>query len=228
MGCFFACFSASKNKKQHHLVPNGTSSNDQKHEANEVVQSSEEEDFGIPFNSIIVKKEKLGELLNYSGKKKVTFDLNVKINEELLTQNNRNLNSAESEDELEDLDLEVSDLGDDNEDGKAENEPQLVMEESSESLFSLSIESRKQVCEVELDEKEVTSPMPIDKSPNEDVKPIGLNPNAKERDDNRFGLSKGTPRTRSRNIQEEKQKWNAIPFEARLERALDKGGIARV
>ncbi|GMI65741.1 hypothetical protein HRI_000243300 [Hibiscus trionum] len=36
-------------------------------------------------------------------------------------------------------------------------------------------------------------------------------------------LCKGTPRTRCRNIQEERSKWNAIPFEARLERALDTG-----
>ncbi|XWS58425.1 hypothetical protein CRYUN_Cryun08bG0032500 [Craigia yunnanensis] len=222
MGCFFPCFSASKNKKHQHLV-DGTSSNDQKHEANEAVQSSKEEDFRIPFNPVIVKKEKLGELLNYSGTKKVTFDLNVKTHEKLpvessdkklkinedkeseetketakgsrssvfdlttsnvvcKSQNNRYQNSAESEDELEDLYLEVSDLDDDNEDGKAENEPQLVMEESSESLFSLSIESRKQVCEVESDEKEVTSPMPIDKSPTEELKPTGLNQNAKDRD----------------------------------------------
>ncbi|XP_022719702.1 uncharacterized protein LOC111277543 [Durio zibethinus] len=227
MGCFFACFSASKSKKHQHLV-DGTSFNDQvsffftfqKHEANEAVQSSKEEDFGIPFNPIIVKKEKLGELLNDCGKKKVTFDLNVKNHEEFpvesadkllknnedkereetketakssvfdlttsnvvcKSQNNRYQNScAESEDELEDLDLEVSDLDDDNEEGKAENESQLVMEESSESLFSLSIESRKQVCEVESDEKEVTSPTPIDKSPTEEVKPIGLNPNSKYR-----------------------------------------------
>ncbi|XP_039006031.1 uncharacterized protein LOC120133530 [Hibiscus syriacus] len=34
---------------------------------------------------------------------------------------------------------------------------------------------------------------------------------------------KGTPITSSRNIQEERPKWNAIPFEARLERALDIG-----
>lgn len=206
MGCFFACFSASKNKKHQHLV-DGASSNRQKHEAKEAV----------PFNSIIVKKENLGELLNYNGKKKVTFDLNVKTHEEFpvessdkllkknedkeieeteetakgnrssvpdltansnvvcKSQNNRYQNIAESEDEVEDLDLELSDLNDDdNEFGKAENEPELVMEESSESLFSLSIESRKQVCEVESGEKEVTSPMPVDKSPTEELKPIGL------------------------------------------------------
>ncbi|EOY10880.1 hypothetical protein QUC31_009776 [Theobroma cacao] len=220
MGCFFACFSASKNKKHQHLV-DGTFSNDhQKGEAIEAIQSTKEEDFKIPFDPIAVKKEKLGELLNYSGKKKVTFDLNVRTHDEELpavssdkllknhedeesketaegsrspvlylttsneickSQNDRYQNSAESEDELEDVDLEVSDLDDDNEDGKAENEPQLVIEESSESLFSLSIESRKQVCEVESEEKEVTSPMPVDKSPIEEVKPTGLNRNGKDK-----------------------------------------------
>ncbi|XVF57093.1 hypothetical protein PTKIN_Ptkin06aG0176100 [Pterospermum kingtungense] len=221
MGCFFACFSVSKNKKRHHFL-DGTSSNHQVREANEAVQSSKEEDFRVPFNSITVKKEKLGELLNYSsGKKKVNFDLNVKSTHEELpvessdkllennedeesteeaketaektrscvshltasnvvckSQNNRYKNCAENGDELEDLDLEVSDL--DNENSKAANEPQLVMEESSESLFSLSIESRKQVFEVESGEREVTSPMPI-KSPAEELKPIGLNRNAKDR-----------------------------------------------
>ncbi|KAH1083370.1 hypothetical protein J1N35_023131 [Gossypium stocksii] len=186
MGCLlFACFSASKNKKDQHLV-DGTSSIDQKPEANEAVQSSKE-DFGIPFNPIIVKKEKLGELLNNSGEEKISFDLYVKTHEELAVessakllkndegkeseetvvfkpQNNRYQNSAESEDELNDLDLEINDLDDGNEDDgieKAKNKSQLVIEESSESLFSLSIESRKQVCEVESDEKEVNSPMPI-------------------------------------------------------------------
>ena len=114
------------------------------------------------------------------GSRSSVFDLTTS-NVVCKSQNNRYQNSAESEDELEDLDLEVDDLDDDNEDGKAENEPQLVMEESSESLFSLSIESRKQVCEVESDEKEVTSPMPIDKTPTEELKPIGLNQNAKDR-----------------------------------------------
>ncbi|OMO84468.1 hypothetical protein CCACVL1_10811 [Corchorus capsularis] len=198
MGCFSACFSACKNKKQQHLVDGtGTSSNDQK----------------------------LGELLNNSEKKKVRFDLNVKTHEvfpvessdksdedregeetkELSdqgskspvfdlgtsnvackkTQQNRYENSAaESEDELEDMDLEVSDSDDEN--GKAKNEPQLVMEDTSESLFSLSIESRNQICEVESDEKEVTSSMQIEKSPIEEVKKIGSIGNAKDKGAGQF------------------------------------------
>lgn len=132
-------------------------------------------------------REKLRELLINSGEEKLSFDLYVKTHEELAVessekllknyegkeseetvvfkpQNNRYQNSAESEDELDDLDLEINDLDDGKEnDGieKAKNESQLVIEESSESLFSLSIGSGKQVCEVESDEKEVNSPMPI-------------------------------------------------------------------
>ncbi|KAE8684217.1 Detected protein of unknown function [Hibiscus syriacus] len=202
MGCsFFSCFSASNNKKHQHLV-DGASSIDQKPEANEAVRCSKEEDFWKPFNPIIVKKEKLGELLkNNSDKEKVAFDLNVETHEELYveqssdksltneenkeiegivkgsgssvldlsawavvceSQNHRYQNSQESGDELKDLDLETKEVNeDDNGIGKAKNELQLDIEESSESLFSLSIESRKHVCEVESDEKEVNSPIPI-------------------------------------------------------------------
>ncbi|KAK8482277.1 hypothetical protein V6N11_019778 [Hibiscus sabdariffa] len=194
MGCsLFACFSACKNKRRWHLA-DGASSVDQKHEA--VLQSNKEEGFWKPFSPIIVKKEKIGELLMIkSGKKKVAFDLNgeellVESSDKLLKiegnketegtdrgirssgldssaltvvclpQNNRYQNSAESGGELKDLELEINDA---NEDGiaKAKNEPQLDIEETSESLFSLSIEARKLVCEVESDEKEVSSPMPV-------------------------------------------------------------------
>jgi hypothetical protein len=49
-----------------------------------------------------------------------------------------------------------------------------VQEESSESLFSLSIDSRKYVGAIETGEKEVNSPMP-------ELKTIGSNPSAPER-----------------------------------------------
>ncbi|GMI65164.1 hypothetical protein HRI_000185700 [Hibiscus trionum] len=190
MGCsFFACFSASKNRKHQHLV-DGVSSVDQKPQANEAVRSSKEEGFWKPFNPIIVKKEKLGELLNNNRKHQVAFDLNVESSDKLLEnegnkgtegtvkgsgssvldssasavvckfQNNRYQNSEESGDELKDLGLEIMEVNEDGI-GKAENELRLEIEESSDSLFSLSIESRKCVCEVEPDEKEVSSPMPI-------------------------------------------------------------------
>ncbi|KAE8662587.1 Detected protein of unknown function [Hibiscus syriacus] len=85
--------------------------------------------------------------------------------------NNRYQNSDESGDELKDLDLETKEVNEDgNGIGKAKNESQLDIEESSESLFSLSIESRKHVCEVESDEKEVNSPIPIVLNRNAGVK----------------------------------------------------------
>ncbi|KAK8633961.1 hypothetical protein V6N13_014790 [Hibiscus sabdariffa] len=194
--CLFACFSACKNKRRRHLV-DGASSVDQKHEA---VQSNKEEGFWKPFSPIIVKKEKIGELLMIkSGKKKVAFDLNVETRVELLVessdkllknegnketegtdrgigssgldlsaltvvcmpQNNGYQNRAESGDELKDLDLEINDANEEDGIAKAKNEPQLDIEETSESLFSLSIESRKLACEIESDEKEVSSPMPV-------------------------------------------------------------------
>lgn len=93
--------------------------------------------------------------------------------------NNRYQNRLDEED-YEDLDLEASDLND--------AVQVLIQEESSESLFSLSIDSRKQVYGAELGEKEVTSPMPKGESPpKEEPKLVGSNQNARVRsrlDDN--------------------------------------------
>ena len=74
--------------------------------------------------------------------------------------NHRYQNCRDSDSELEDLGLQVKELDDndideDNYEGEA-----AIKEESSESLFSLSIESQKQVYEAEIDEKEINSPMP--------------------------------------------------------------------
>ncbi|KAK2638017.1 hypothetical protein Ddye_025812 [Dipteronia dyeriana] len=103
--------------------------------------------------------------------------------------NNRYQNCVTSEDESEDLGLEESDLDDDDDsDGDnlvSCNEKILVQEESSESLFSLSIDSRKHVYEVELGEKEVNSPMPVRSLPiqevREEVEENGLCRNARDR-----------------------------------------------
>ncbi|KAB5529492.1 hypothetical protein DKX38_019573 [Salix brachista] len=85
--------------------------------------------------------------------------------------NNRYLNCVDEED-YEDLDLEGSDLND--------IDQVLIKEESSESLFSLSIDSRKHVYGAELGEKEVTSPMPKGESPpKEEPKLVGSNQNAR-------------------------------------------------
>ncbi|KAI9187441.1 hypothetical protein LWI28_028174 [Acer negundo] len=102
--------------------------------------------------------------------------------------NNRYQNCVTSEDESEDLGLEESDLDDDDDsDGDnlvGSNEKILVQEESSESLFSLSIDSRKHVYEVELGEKEVNSPMPVRSLPIQQVQENeenGLSRNARDR-----------------------------------------------
>lgn len=86
--------------------------------------------------------------------------------------NHRYGNCSNSEDEYEGvIDLSGSDLNGDDYDGPVDDEvesnKQVVIQEqeSSESLFSISIDSRKRVSDAEVDnEKEVNSPMP---------KPIG-------------------------------------------------------
>ncbi|KAJ9180017.1 hypothetical protein P3X46_008324 [Hevea brasiliensis] len=85
-----------------------------------------------------------------------------------------------TKEESEDLDLEDSDF-DDVRDNVGVDGKILVQEESSESLFSLSIDSRKYVCGAEVGEKEVSSPMPECNSPHEELKPIGCNPNIRDR-----------------------------------------------
>lgn len=69
--------------------------------------------------------------------------------------NHRYQNCRDSDTELENFELQEKEFDEDNYEGEAE-----IKEDSSESLFSLSIESRKQVLEAETDEKEINSPMP--------------------------------------------------------------------
>ena len=92
------------------------------------------------------------------------------------TQNNRYRDCRKSTDECEDIGLDDIDLEDGEEDGDDDygsgfdDKGVVVQEESSESLFSLSIDSRKQVCDAEKGEKEVNSPMPIQGFSVEEVK----------------------------------------------------------
>ncbi|XP_024025180.1 uncharacterized protein LOC21407230 [Morus notabilis] len=88
------------------------------------------------------------------------------------TPSNRYQNCRKSTDESEDLGLEGIDLEEDDDDGSygADDKEVVVQEESSESLFSLSIDSRKRVCDAEKGEKEVNSPMPIRSFSEEEVK----------------------------------------------------------
>ncbi|XP_050275265.1 uncharacterized protein LOC126717537 [Quercus robur] len=89
-------------------------------------------------------------------------------------------NCPDCEDEYEDIDLVESDFADDEEDEGGDNQTS-VQEESSESLFSLSIDSRKHVSANETDEKEVNSPMPVHASSDKELKTIGLSPIARDR-----------------------------------------------
>ncbi|KAM4108777.1 hypothetical protein ACJW30_03G071900 [Castanea mollissima] len=82
--------------------------------------------------------------------------------------------------DCEDEDLVKSDFADDEKDEGGDNQTS-VQEESSESLFSLSIDSRKYVSANETGEKEVNSPMPVHASSDKELKTIGLSPIARDR-----------------------------------------------
>ncbi|XP_062084369.1 uncharacterized protein LOC133790669 isoform X2 [Humulus lupulus] len=100
--------------------------------------------------------------------------------------NNRYQNCRKSIDECEDIGGEDSNVEED-EDSEADGKGLMLQEESSESLFSLSIDSRKQVCDVEKGEKEVSSPMTVPSFPEEKVKAVGSSQNGVKR--SRFGHS---------------------------------------
>ncbi|KAK7821537.1 protein jason, partial [Quercus suber] len=87
--------------------------------------------------------------------------------------NHRYQNCPDCEDEYEDIDLVESDFADD-EEGEGGDNQTSVQEESSESMFSLSIDSRKHVSANETGEKEVNSPMPVHASSDKELKTIGL------------------------------------------------------
>ncbi|GLT95085.1 hypothetical protein SLE2022_127900 [Rubroshorea leprosula] len=117
----------------------------------------------------------------YKETKCSVSDLTVSSSVSKPQKNNRYQDCAESDGKYEDLVMEEG-LDVDNGGSEARSDKTFIIEESSESLFSLSIESRKQVVEVELDDKEVTSPMQMGKSPSEEPKPVvGLNRDAQDR-----------------------------------------------
>lgn len=151
---------------------------------------------------------KLDEKADSDTLKKVTFDLEIKTNEETVVEtlvkdnekeetlketklvsyipNNRYENCADSEDESEDLGLGDADLDDHIDGGDGDdlhrNENILFQEESSESLFSLSIDSRKYVVgELDPGEKEVSSPMPSCVTPIKEDKELGLSVKGRDR-----------------------------------------------
>ncbi|KDP23724.1 hypothetical protein JCGZ_23557 [Jatropha curcas] len=219
MGCFLACFTASKHRKCKHLVDASPSKHhrDGASEALSINISTKEQATEEPITHPNVPREKkLEEKLSCNGKKKVTFDLNDETDKGLSAkevtdnemENNEkeedenkdkepsneselipNLISADGESyppnnryqnyrtqEFEDLDIEDSYSNDSRENMVSEG---LVQEESSESLFSISIDSRKQISGVEVGEKEVSSPMPKCISSNEELKANGSNQSAR-------------------------------------------------
>ncbi|XP_057961891.1 uncharacterized protein LOC131153542 [Malania oleifera] len=91
--------------------------------------------------------------------------------------NYRYQNCSNSDDEYEGLNSEGSDFYDDDDD----DEQKLVQEETSGSLFSISIESRAQVFPTEMDDVEVNSPMPNRGSQEREKKTIMLNQIARNR-----------------------------------------------
>lgn len=97
------------------------------------------------------------------------------------TPNNRYQDCRKSTDEYVDSGLKKSDFDEEDDTSEANDKGVVLQEESSESLFSLSIDSRKEVCDSEKGEKEVSSPMPIPSFSEEKVKTIGSCRNAGKR-----------------------------------------------
>lgn len=232
MVCFLACFGTCKRSQHRKLACLTPSTHQSTHgisiEPSQPTEPLKQEDIEEPINLISESKVRLEEPSNCSPRKKVTFDLNVKTNEKQCTKevintlvesnekkesekkeekanesksfldlireesseslfslsyptNHRYENCADCEDEFEDIDLVESEFADDEGDVGGDNQT-FVQEESSGSLFSLSIDSRKYVSAIEIGEKEVNSPMPpVHTSPDKELKTIGLNPNARDR-----------------------------------------------
>lgn len=92
--------------------------------------------------------------------------------------NHRYQNCRHSVDDYEDVDLRAHDLDEDN---NSDDTQKGLQEESSESLFSLSIESRTHGFDAEIGEKEVSSAMPARSYPGNEVKSTGSCRNARDR-----------------------------------------------
>ncbi|GAB4836103.1 hypothetical protein Ancab_001020 [Ancistrocladus abbreviatus] len=220
MGCFADCFVKSKRRNSRRRPRTAKTSPclSQKNEIVEVLQVIDvlkqpeiEKPTDPPPES---RRDDERERLNVSGRKKVTFDLNVKVYEELPQEkftvdleerneereeaekkeqettndshfqsdssssslisyppNYRYQNSRDSDDEYDEILDDESDFDDDIDDDsgvgdgdfvtEVNNQEVLVQEQSSESLFSLSIDSRNQNLAAERGDKEVISPLRI-------------------------------------------------------------------
>ncbi|KAJ4720868.1 Protein JASON-like [Melia azedarach] len=188
-------FDLNVKAQEEEVIDNLVESNEKK-EGNDLVENNDKKECEDDLVKINEEKEgddlmKSNENINIESEKeektpraaKPVSDANaVTANVISYVANHRYQNCAATEDD-EDLDLEGSGLNHDiGYDDVGCDGQMLVQEESSESLFSLSIESRKQVCEVELGEKEVNSPMPkCGGGANKEVEEIGFNGNARDR-----------------------------------------------
>lgn len=76
-------------------------------------------------------------------------------------------------------DTETEETGEEG-DGSDQNE-RVIEQESSESLFSLSIDSKKYACAAEAEEKEVNSPMPMNGLEEKECRSVDLDPNLRRR-----------------------------------------------
>nr|GMC63679.1 Ankyrin repeat and protein kinase domain-containing protein 1 [Ipomoea batatas] len=178
MGCFTACF--RRHSKHKRIINSHNNNNNDAPSRNLCLQSllhsHDDDDVSEAIikeaqtldsiKPIAISKDEEEEELNRSSRKKVTFDLSVKTYEECSNQEEQKKGGEnEAEKSLASYPLNhryqnCSTNGEDEEDLGLEDEG-WVQEESSESLFSLSIESRKSVSQPEMPDKEEVSSSPL-------------------------------------------------------------------
>ncbi|KAF8401965.1 hypothetical protein HHK36_012916 [Tetracentron sinense] len=176
MGCFLPCFGSSKERKKRRKSAKRVLPRDQRNGSYETLQptaSLKQDSTENPISPVLEIKDKPEEQLSFNTRKKVTFDLNVNTYEEITTH------------EIKDF---VSEIEEEKEGGKKEEKTEktsqsssLCQGESSESFFSLSVESRARISTTSTAEKEVNSPVPLPGSPDWELKTIGSNWNARDR-----------------------------------------------
>ncbi|XP_019192206.1 PREDICTED: uncharacterized protein LOC109186605 isoform X2 [Ipomoea nil] len=180
MGCFTACFRHSKHKRiinsdDNNIAPSRNQSLLHSHDDGDVSEAIIKEAQTVDsIKPIANSKDEEEEEVNRSSRKKVTFDLSVKTSEECSNQEEQKKGeNEEAEKSLTSYPLNhryhnCSTNGEDEYDA-------WVQEESSESLFSLSIESRKSISQPEMPDKEEVSSSPLIPSQKDAKTIVGLN-----------------------------------------------------
>ncbi|KAF2287569.1 hypothetical protein GH714_001340 [Hevea brasiliensis] len=197
MGCLFACFNASKCRKRRHLVNAAPSKplSDGASEAQQIYFTTKQQVTEEPIKPATESKEKLEKELSCNGKRKVTFDLNAKTYKGLsvgeatdnVVENNEKKESENKDEEPSDESKSIPNLiSSDGASYPPNHRYQNYTKEESEDLDLedsdfVMLEIIKYVCGAEVGEKEVSSPMPECNSPQEELKPIGCNPNIRDR-----------------------------------------------